>query len=67
MGHHWRSLTEHLTEAEVQRVAAHFVDPAYKALDDLDESLARLDAEHPASLAGAHATPSPTRSPATSP
>nr|AAC46385.1 sulfite reductase [Pseudomonas aeruginosa PAO1] len=39
--------TEHLTEAEVQRVAAHFVDPAYKALDDLDESLARLDAEHP--------------------
>lgn len=36
-----------LTEAEVQRVAAHFVDPAYKALDDLDESLARLDAEHP--------------------
>ena len=36
-----------LTEAEVQRVAAHFVDPAYKALDDLDESLARLDAEYP--------------------
>ncbi len=36
-----------LTEAEVQRVAAHFVDPAYKTLDDLDESLARLDAEHP--------------------
>ncbi|HEJ5952185.1 TPA: nitrite/sulfite reductase [Pseudomonas aeruginosa] len=36
-----------LTEAEVQRVAAHFVDPAYKALDDLDESLARLDVEHP--------------------
>ena len=45
-----------LTEAEVQRVAAHFVDPAYKALDDLDESLARLDAEHPASPAGARNT-----------
>ncbi|AVR68338.1 sulfite reductase [Pseudomonas paraeruginosa] len=46
----WASLKDGpstLTEAEVQRVAAHFVDPAYKALDDLDESLARLDAEHP--------------------
>ncbi len=56
-----------LTEAEVQRVAAHFVDPAYKALDDLDESLARLDAEHPGFARWRHATPSPTRSPATSP
>jgi len=36
-----------LTEAEVQRVAKHFVDPAYKTLEDQDEALARLDAEHP--------------------
>ncbi|MET1077959.1 MAG: nitrite/sulfite reductase [Pseudomonas sp.] len=36
-----------LTEAEVQRVAAHFVDPAYHALDDQAVALAQLDAEHP--------------------
>ncbi|MCY1504144.1 Sulfite reductase [ferredoxin] [compost metagenome] len=36
-----------LTEAEVHRVAAHFVDPAYKALEDQDAALAALDAEHP--------------------
>ncbi|SDN14091.1 nitrite/sulfite reductase [Pseudomonas jinjuensis] len=36
-----------LTEAEVHRVAAHFVDPAYKALEDQDAALATLDAEHP--------------------
>lgn len=36
-----------LTDAEVQRVSQHFVDPAYKALDDQDDALARLDAEHP--------------------
>ena len=36
-----------LTEAEVRRVSRHFVDPAYKVLDDQDAALARLDAEHP--------------------
>src|SRR5690606_7220722 len=36
-----------LTDAEVQRVCKHFVDPSYKALEDQDEALARLDAEHP--------------------
>ncbi|MBO3275513.1 nitrite/sulfite reductase [Pseudomonas schmalbachii] len=36
-----------LTAEEVQRVAAHFVDPAYKALEDQDAALAALDAEHP--------------------
>jgi sulfite reductase (NADPH) hemoprotein beta-component len=36
-----------LTEAEVARVAAHFIDPSYKALDDQDAALAALDAEHP--------------------
>ena len=36
-----------LTEAEVARVAAHFVDPAYKALQDQDALLANLDNEHP--------------------
>lgn len=36
-----------LTDAEVQRVSQHFIDPAYKALDDQDDALARLDAEHP--------------------
>jgi sulfite reductase (NADPH) hemoprotein beta-component len=28
-------------------VAAHFIDPSYKALDDQDAALAALDAEHP--------------------
>jgi sulfite reductase (NADPH) hemoprotein beta-component len=36
-----------LTEAEVTRVAAHFIDPAYKPLHDQDAVLAQLDAEHP--------------------
>ena len=36
-----------LTEAEVARVAAHFVDPAYQPLHDQDALLAQLDAEHP--------------------
>ncbi|WP_312920490.1 nitrite/sulfite reductase [Stutzerimonas nitrititolerans] len=36
-----------LTDEEVQRVAQYFVDPAYKALDDQDEVLRQLDAEHP--------------------
>ncbi|QRY77106.1 nitrite/sulfite reductase [Pseudomonas sp. PDNC002] len=36
-----------LTDAELQRVAAHFVDPAYQALEDQDAALAQLDAEHP--------------------
>ena len=36
-----------LTEAEVQRVSAFFVDPQYKALQDQDAALAQLDAEHP--------------------
>ena len=36
-----------LTEAEVARVAAHFVDPAYRPLSDQDAALAALDAEHP--------------------
>ncbi|MBL0951823.1 MAG: nitrite/sulfite reductase, partial [Pseudomonas sp.] len=36
-----------LTEAEVARVAAHFVDPSYLALQDEDALLAQQDAEHP--------------------
>ncbi|WP_313224581.1 nitrite/sulfite reductase [Stutzerimonas nitrititolerans] len=36
-----------LTDEEVQRVAQYFVDPAYKALEDQDEALCQLDAEHP--------------------
>ncbi|MCU1717206.1 nitrite/sulfite reductase [Pseudomonas sp. 5P_3.1_Bac2] len=36
-----------LTEAEVQRVAQYFVDPAYKELQDQESALAALDAEHP--------------------
>jgi sulfite reductase (NADPH) hemoprotein beta-component len=36
-----------LTDAELQRVAAHFVDPAYQALEDQDVALAQLDAENP--------------------
>ncbi len=34
-----------LTEAEIARVSGHFVDPQYKALQDIDFSA--LDAEHP--------------------
>ncbi|MEJ8319390.1 nitrite/sulfite reductase [Pseudomonas oryzihabitans] len=36
-----------LTDAEVARVSAFFVDPAYAELQDQGEALARLDAEHP--------------------
>lgn len=36
-----------LTDAEIERVSKFFVDPAYKALEDQDEALAQLDAEHP--------------------
>ena len=36
-----------LTDAEVERVSKFFVDPAYKSLEDQDEALAQLDAEHP--------------------
>lgn len=36
-----------LTDAEVARVSAFFVDPAYADLQDQDEALARLGAEHP--------------------
>ena len=36
-----------LTEEEVSRLSAFFVDPPYKALNDQDAELARLDAEHP--------------------
>ncbi|MEH3023939.1 MAG: nitrite/sulfite reductase [Pseudomonas oryzihabitans] len=36
-----------LTESEVARVSAFFVDPAYAELQDQDEALAQLDAEHP--------------------
>jgi sulfite reductase (NADPH) hemoprotein beta-component len=36
-----------LTEEEVARVSKFFVDPLYKALEDQDAALARLDAEHP--------------------
>ncbi|MBB2895904.1 nitrite/sulfite reductase [Pseudomonas sp. AS2.8] len=36
-----------LTDAEVARVSAFFVDPAYVELQDQDEALARLDAEQP--------------------
>ncbi|MCQ4347108.1 nitrite/sulfite reductase [Pseudomonas stutzeri] len=36
-----------LTDAELERVAAHFVDPAYQDLQDQSAALAALDAEHP--------------------
>ncbi|MGJ0534770.1 MAG: nitrite/sulfite reductase [Methylocystis sp.] len=36
-----------LTEAEVQRVAQFFVDPAYQPLQDQSAALAALDSEHP--------------------
>lgn len=36
-----------LTDAEVARVSAFFVDPAYADLQDQNDALARLDAEHP--------------------
>jgi len=37
-----------LTEAEVARVAQHFIDPSYKVLADDEAALAQLDAQHPA-------------------
>lgn len=42
---HLRGGSTTLTEAEVQRVSRHFVDPAYLALDNVD--YAAQDAEHP--------------------
>ncbi len=36
-----------LTEAEVARVSAFFVKPAYETLEDQDAALQALDAEHP--------------------
>ncbi|MDN4499866.1 nitrite/sulfite reductase [Pseudomonas mosselii] len=42
---HLRGGSTTLTEDEVQRVARHFVDPEYLALDNVDYSA--LDAEHP--------------------
>ncbi len=36
-----------LTDAEVERVSKHFVDPGYKALPDETAALAQLDVEHP--------------------
>lgn len=36
-----------LTDDEVQRVSQYFVDPPYKVLEDQDETLRQLDAEHP--------------------
>ncbi len=36
-----------LTQQELDRVAAHFVDPAYQALDDQQTALAALDADNP--------------------
>ncbi|MHC6225021.1 nitrite/sulfite reductase [Pseudomonas sp. X10] len=42
---HLRGGSSTLTEAEVQRVARHFVDPEYQALDNVDYSA--LDQEHP--------------------
>ncbi|NIX95257.1 nitrite/sulfite reductase [Pseudomonas fulva] len=42
---HLRGGSSTLTEAEVQRVSRHFVDPQYLALDDVDFSA--LDSEHP--------------------
>ncbi|MDV5098189.1 nitrite/sulfite reductase [Pseudomonas asiatica] len=42
---HLRGGSTTLTEAEVQRVSRHFVDPAYLALDNVD--YAALDAEYP--------------------
>ncbi|MBA1193305.1 nitrite/sulfite reductase [Pseudomonas entomophila] len=42
---HLRGGATTLTEAEVQRVSRHFVDPAYQALGDVD--YAALDQEHP--------------------
>ncbi|MDF0729603.1 nitrite/sulfite reductase [Pseudomonas entomophila] len=42
---HLRGGNTTLTEAEVERVARHFVDPEYQALDNVDYTA--LDQEHP--------------------
>ncbi|MEG0966104.1 MAG: nitrite/sulfite reductase [Pseudomonas sp.] len=42
---HLRGGSSTLTDAEVHRVAKHFVDPEYKALDNLDFS--ELEQQHP--------------------
>ena len=44
---HLRGGQTTLTEAEVHRVAKHFVDPEYKALDNQTAELAELDQQHP--------------------
>ncbi|NWE37216.1 nitrite/sulfite reductase, partial [Pseudomonas gingeri] len=44
---HLRGGQTTLTDAEVHRVAKHFVDPDYKALSNQDAELAELDAQHP--------------------
>ncbi len=44
---HLRGGQTTLTEAEVHRVAKHFVDPEYKALSNQDAELAALDQQHP--------------------
>ena len=44
---HLRGGSNTLTEAEVQRIAKHFVDPDYKALPDFGAELAELDKQHP--------------------
>lgn len=36
-----------LTQQELDRVSAHFVDPAYQVLDDQSAALAALDADNP--------------------
>ncbi len=44
---HLRGGSNTLTEAEVQRIARHFVDPDYKVLPDFSAELAELDQQHP--------------------
>jgi sulfite reductase (NADPH) hemoprotein beta-component len=44
---HLRGGQTTLTEAEVLRVAKHFVDPDYKALENQPAALAELDQQHP--------------------
>ncbi len=44
---HLRGGSTTLTEAEVERIAKHFVDPDYKALPDFGAQLAELDQQHP--------------------
>ena len=44
---HLRGGSTTLTEAELDRVAKHFVDPQYRTLEDASAALASLDAEYP--------------------